>query len=97
MVCLFEYVAKNVSKSSFYMSVVTTRFDVHLVHMSFVSCAGRNAGGMSFRHLVYIGVALITHVRNKNSNIQRRSPYVVKHKELLLKERICYLWEMFPF
>ena len=37
-----------------------------------------------------------THMRNKNSNIQGRSPNVVKvifHKELLLKERISTLWE----
>ena len=47
-----------------------------------------------------IGVASITqvmHVRNKNSNIQGRSPYVVSyfpyHKKLLLKARICSLWE----
>ena len=39
----------------------------------------------------------VTHVHNKNSNIQERSPNVVKsdipyHKELLLKERIRFLW-----
>ena len=36
-----------------------------------------------------------THVRNKNSNIQGRSPYVdfPCHKELRLKERIRSLWE----
>ena len=38
------------------------------------------------------------HVGNKNRNIQGRSPNVVKvifhtKKELLLKERICSLWE----
>ena len=39
----------------------------------------------------------ITHVHNKNSNIQGRSPNVVSdfpyHKELLLKEEILSLWE----
>ena len=40
----------------------------------------------------------VTHVRNKKSNIQGRSPVVVKsdfpfHKELLLKERIRSPWE----
>ena len=39
----------------------------------------------------------VSHVRNKNFNIQGRSPNVVKyfpyHKELLLKERIRSLWE----
>ena len=42
----------------------------------------------------------VTHVRNKNSNISREAtlecgksdfPY---NKELLLKERICSLWEL---
>ena len=40
----------------------------------------------------------VMHMRNKNSNIQGRSSHVVKeifpyHKELLLKERICSIWE----
>ena len=34
----------------------------------------------------------VTHVR-KNSNNQGRSPNVVYHKELLLKERIRSIWE----
>ena len=38
---------------------------------------------------------MLKQVRNKNSNIQERSPNVVSdfpyHKELLLKERICSL------
>ena len=49
-----------------------------------------------------IGVAPITqvtHMHNKNSNIQGRSHNVVKviwmsyYKELLLKDRIRFLWE----
>ena len=35
----------------------------------------------------------VTDVRNKNSNIQGRSPNVIYHKELLLKEIIRSLWE----
>ena len=42
----------------------------------------------------------VTHVRNKNSNIQGRLPNVVSdfqyHKELILKERICSGSEFFP-
>ena len=59
MVLLFEYVANNVSKSSFYMSVVTIRSDVHLVHTHLFSSAGRNTGGMSFRPLGDIGVNVV--------------------------------------
>ena len=53
----------------------------------------------SLRHFKSnIGLAPITHVRNRNNNIQWRSPNVVEsdfpyNKELLLKERICSLWE----
>ena len=49
---------------------------------------------------LHIGVAPIrqvTHMHNKDSNNQGRSPNVVSdfpyHKELLLKEKIHYLWE----
>ena len=41
---------------------------------------------------IYVHCA-VTHVRNNNSHIQVRSPNVVYHTELLLKERIRYLWE----
>ena len=37
------------------------------------------------------------HIHNKNSNIQGSSPNVVYHKELLLNERICSLWEQILF
>ena len=47
-----------------------------------------------------IGVAPIkqvTHVRNKNSNIQGRSLNLISvfpyYKELLIRERIRFLWE----
>ena len=44
----------------------------------------------------------VTHVRNKNSYIQGRSPNVVKsyfpyHKELLLKGANSFLYEKFSF
>ena len=50
--------------------------------------------------MLAIGVAImmqLTYVHNKNSNIQERSPNLASdfpyHKDLLLKERICTLWE----
>ena len=54
----------------------------------------------SFCQLLIIGVAPIgqvMHVRNENSNFQWRSLNVISdfpyYKELLIKERICFLWE----
>ena len=60
---------------------------------------------MSCSRTQFIGIAPITqvtHVCNKNSNIQGRSLNVIKsdfpyYKELLIKERIRSLWEQILF
>ena len=57
---------------------------------------GHGAVSSSIPRIIDLMSYAVTHERNKNSNIQGRSPNVIKvifHKELLLKERIRSLWE----
>ena len=62
--------------------------------LQFPHPCGKTYHFVGFKLTAYIGVASIMqyrHMRNKKSNTQGSSPNVVK--ELLLKERICSLWE----